>query len=250
MKALVIDNVSKSFIGLQALLRVCLDVEAGEHRLIIGPNGAGKTTLFRIISGIELPTSGAVYFFDQDISRLPMHRRVALGISKTFQIISLFGRLTVLQNITLAVRSFKRVKYTLHRPLSGCKDVFHETERLLKEWELWDKRNTIISNLSYGDQRLLDIMLALAGMSRLLLLDEPTSGLPLAEAQIVASKINDLSREITAVIIEHNIDIAMNLADKVTVLHMGQVVAEGTPAEMKQDGRVREIYLGSEADDT
>lgn len=244
MKALVLDNICKNFGGLQALYNVSLEVERGERRAIIGPNGAGKTTLFHIIAGVLPPTSGGIYLFGAEINRFPMHRRVDFGISQTFQIINLFRKLTVLENTLLAIQSFKPIKYNLHLPLSSYKHVIHEAEQIITEWGFWEKRIVKVSDLSYGEQRQLDIMLALAKKPRLLLLDEPTSGLGIAEIQAVISRINDLSQEITVLVIEHNMDVALNLADNVVVLHMGKVVAEGSPAMIKQNSQVKEIYLG------
>jgi branched-chain amino acid transport system ATP-binding protein len=246
MKVLVANKVCKNFDGIQALLDVSVEVEIGECRGMIGPNGAGKTTFFHIISGILSPTSGGIYLFGKDITHFPMHARANLELSQTFQLISLFKKLTVLENVVVALQSFKRRKYVLHRPLSIYKDVFDEAEKSLQEWVLWDKRNIRVSDLSYGEQRLLDIMLALISKPRLLLLDEPTSGLSSAEAKTVISRIRALSREITIVFIEHHMEVALELAERVTVLHMGQVIAEGTPAEIKRDPRVKKIYLGTE----
>lgn len=246
MKALVVDNLCKNFGGLQALSRVRVEVEVGERQVIIGPNGAGKTTLFHIVSGILLPTSGEVYFFEENITRLPIHLRANLQLSQTFQLVNLFRGLTVLENIVLALQSFKRTKFTLLRRLNGFRPILHQAEEFLTEWGFWNKRNTHVSKLSYGDQRLLDIMLALASQPRLLLMDEPTAGLSAAEIQTITSRIKNLSKEITILFIEHNMDVAFDLAERVTVLHMGQVVAEGTPTEIKRDPRVKKIYLGTE----
>jgi branched-chain amino acid transport system ATP-binding protein len=246
MKALVVDNLCKNFGGLQALSRVRVEVEVGERQVIIGPNGAGKTTLFHIVSGILLPTSGKVYFFEENITRLPIHLRANLQLSQTFQLVNLFKGLTVLENILLALQSFKRTKFTLLRRLNGFRPILHQAEEFLTEWGFWNKRNIHVSNLSYGDQRLLDIMLALASQPRLLLMDEPTAGLSAAEIQTITSRIKNLTKEITILFIEHNMDVAFDLAERVTVLHMGQVVAEGTPTEIKRDPRVKKIYLGTE----
>jgi branched-chain amino acid transport system ATP-binding protein len=171
---------------------------------------------------------------------------VNLGLSQTFQIINLFKGLTVLENAVLAIQGFKRVKHTIHRRLSSYKSLVPQTEELMEQWGLWDRRDVRVSSLSYGEQRLLDIMLAMASTPRLLLLDEPTSGLSLAEISVVISKIKDLSREITVLLIEHNMEVALDLADRVTVLNVGQVVTEGTSAQIKGDPRVKKIYLRTE----
>lgn len=246
MEVLVTDNICKNFGGLQALDHISLNVEVGERRAVIGPNGAGKTTLFHIISGILSPTSGSITMLGKDISLLPMYHRVNLGLSQTFQIINLFKGLTVLENAVLAIQGFKRVKHTIHRPLSSYKSLIPQADELMERWGLRERRDVRVSSLSYGEQRLLDIMLAMASAPRLLLLDEPTSGLSLAEISVVVSKIKDLSREITVLLIEHNMEVALDLADRVTVLNMGQVVAEGTSTQIKGDPRVKKIYLRTE----
>jgi branched-chain amino acid transport system ATP-binding protein len=245
MKALRVDNLCKNFDGLQALNHVRVEVEVGERQVIIGPNGAGKSTLFHIISGILSPTSGEIYLFGENITRLPIHLRANLQLAQTFQLINLFKGLTVSENIVLALQSFKRNRFTLLRRLSGFKQFIHEAEKFLKEWEFWDKRNVRVSNLSYGDQRLLDIMVALVNQPRFLLMDEPTGGLSGAEIQTITSRIKNLSKEITILFIEHNMDVAFDLADRITVLHMGEVVKGGTPEEIRGDPLVTEIYLGS-----
>jgi branched-chain amino acid transport system ATP-binding protein len=245
MKILTLDRISKNFGGLQALSSVSFEAKTGERLAIIGPNGAGKTTLFSIISGGLLPTSGSIYLFEENINRSPMHRRAHLGISQTFQVITLFRGLTVLENAVLSTRSLVQVRYSLFRPLNRHNRVISEAEEILKAWGLWEDRNTKVSDLSYGDQRLLDISLAMAKKPRLLLLDEPTSGLALSEIPNVVSKIKALTREITVLLIEHNMDVALNLADNVVVLQNGQVVAGGPPAVIRQNPRVNEIYLGT-----
>lgn len=245
MKILTLDRISKNFGGLQALTNVSIEAETGDRLAIIGPNGAGKTTLFSIIAGGLPPTSGTIYLFKENINRCPMHRRSDLGISQTFQVITLFRGLSVLENAVLSAHSLRSIKYSLFKPLDKYKHVISEAEEVLTGWGLWENRNTRVSDLSYGDQRLLDIALAMAKKPRLLLLDEPTSGLALDEIQNVVSKIKGLTREITVLLIEHNMDVALNLADNVVVLHMGQVVAGGPPAIIKQDPRVNEIYLGT-----
>ena len=245
MKALRADNICKSFGGLQALNHVRVEVEVGERQVIIGPNGAGKSTLFHIISGILSPTSGDIYFFGEKITHLPVHLRANLQLSQTFQLINLFKGLTVFQNIVLALQSFKRRRFTLLRRLNGFDYIIQETEEFLKQWEFWDKRHIHVSDLSYGDQRLLDIMVALVNQPRFLLMDEPTSGLPAVEIQRITSKIKKLSKEITILFIEHNMDVAFDIADRITVLHMGEVIKAGTPEQIKRDPLVTEIYLGS-----
>jgi branched-chain amino acid transport system ATP-binding protein len=244
MKTLVLKNICKNFGGLQALHNVSLEIDHGERRAIIGPNGAGKTTLFSIITGILQPSSGRIYFSGEDIKRLPQYRRMELGISQTFQLIHLFKGLTVLENTILAVKSMKSIRHTLYRPLSSYKHVTGEAKRVINEWGLSEKQDMKVSELSYGDQRLLDILLALAKEPQLLLLDEPSSGLPPADIQTVISRIENLSREITIIFIEHNMDLALKVADKIAVLHFGEIIAEGSSLMIRQSPSVQDIYLG------
>jgi len=245
MKALIVNNVSKNFGGLQALLQVKLELEVGERRVIIGPNGAGKTTLLHIIGGILKPSAGEIKLFDKNITFLPIHSRANLEISQTFQSISLFTDLSVLENALLALRSYKLLKYSLFWPLRRYKHIIEEGEHLLREWGLWEKRDYKVSSLSHGEQRLLDIILAFGSRPRLILMDEPTSGLTLSEAKVIVSRINKLSRKHTILFIEHKMDFALELADKVTVLNFGRVISEGTPAQIKNDPLVKRVYLGT-----
>ena len=244
MNILELESISKMFGGLQALSDVSLGLEVGERRALIGPNGAGKSTLFHIIAGILSPTLGMVRFFGKNINRFPTYRRVDLGICQTFQVISLFKGLSVLENSMFAVQSLKPIKYSLHRPLRSYRHVVVDAEEMVRDWGFWEKRDMRVADLSYGDQRLVDIMLAMARKPRLLLLDEPTSGLALAEIETVISRINGLSRDITFMLIEHNMDVALNLADTISVLHMGRLVAEGSPEAIQQNSQVQDIYLG------
>ncbi len=246
MKALQVENICKNFGGLQALSRVAVEVEAGERQVIIGPNGAGKSTLFHIISGILPPTSGAIYLFGENITRLPVHLRAHLDLYQTFQLLNVFKGMTVLQNIVRALRSFKRKKFTLLSRLTNFGYLIGEAEEFLKTWEFWDKRHVPVSSLSYGDQRLLDLLVAMAGQPRFLLMDEPTGGLSPVEIQRISSHIKKLSKEMSILFIEHNMDVAFDIADRITVLHMGQVVKTGTPDEIRKDPLITEIYLGSQ----
>ncbi len=245
MKALVVEDICKTFGGLEAVSHVPLSVEEGERRVVIGPNGAGKTTLFHMISGILPPTSGRVYLFGEDITFLTLHRRAAFGIAQTFQLVNLFSGLTVLENVLFGLRSFKSRRCVLYKSLRRYGDFTREAVQRLEEWGLAERSMAKVASLSYGEQKLLDILLALVTAPRLLLLDEPTSGLTLAEAKTIVSKIGELTRSVTVLLIEHNVDLALNIADRVTVLSTGKVLAEGTPEEIRQDPLVRQIYLGS-----
>jgi branched-chain amino acid transport system ATP-binding protein len=246
MEPLVAEHVSIQFGGLKAVRDVSFSMQPGERRALIGPNGAGKTTLFNLVAGQLTPSAGRILLFGQDVTRVPPFRRAALGLARTFQITNLFKHLTVAENLNLAVQALQPKRYAMHRPLTSYADVTGRTEHLLKEWRLWDRRDELTRNLSYGDQRELEILMALAGQPRLLLLDEPTAGLSAAETRLVEGIIRALPRDISILLIEHDLDIAFELADRVTVLHFGQILADGSPAEVRRDPRVDEIYIGSE----
>lgn len=242
--ALSLLHVSKAFGGLQAVREVSLDVAAGTRVAIIGPNGAGKTTLFNLISGELLPSAGHIAAFGVNITRLPPHRRTALGLGRTYQITNLFPRLTVLENLLLGVAGLDRAKASVLKPLRAYPHLFERARDLLVPLGLWKVRDVVVASLSYGDQRQLEIALALATRPRLLLLDEPTAGLSSAETQDVLEIVRGLPREITILLIEHDMAVVFGVCERIVVLHHGEVVAAGTPEEIRRDVRVQEIYLG------
>ena len=241
-----LSNVSKAFGGLRAVDGVSLRVNPGERRAIIGPNGAGKTTLFHLISG-ELPTTeGRITLFGRDATRFSPHRRAALGLARTYQITNLFPRLTVLENCLLAVQALTPAKLHLHRALSRYPVLFERARAVLDAVGLTGKEGETVRNLSHGEQRQLEIALALAGTPKLLLLDEPTAGLSPAESQMMTALLKKLDPAITILIIEHDMDVAFELTNRITVLHFGKVVADGLGDEVKANPLVQEIYLGTQ----
>jgi branched-chain amino acid transport system ATP-binding protein len=246
MVALSVHRLSKKFGGIQALLDVSLSIQPGERRGIIGPNGAGKTTLFHIISGAIHPSSGGVFLFGADITHMPSYKRAAMGLGRTFQITSLFPGLTVLDNILLAVMAPDSAKLFLPRPIGAYPRLLARAEELLYTWRLSERRGIPVDSLSHGEQRQLEIILALASMPKLLLLDEPTAGLSPAETETVCSMLRSLPMDITMLIIEHDMDAASRLVDQVTVLNMGEVIAEGSWEQVRMNSRVKEIYLGTQ----
>jgi len=238
------EGLSKHYGGLRAVDGVRLEVREGERRAIIGPNGAGKTTLFHLLSGEVLPTAGRILLYGQDITRLPSYRRAALGVGRTYQVTNLFPRLTVLENALLATFGLRREKYDPFRPVRTHRQAMEDACRLLEAFGLWDRRDWPIGSLSYGEQRQLEIVLALAGRPRVLLLDEPTAGLSPVETQAVTRMVRDLDPRITVLLIEHDMDVAFEVAHRVTVLHFGRVLAEGTVDEVRANPEVQAIYLG------
>jgi branched-chain amino acid transport system ATP-binding protein len=243
--ALTLSSVSRAFGGLRAVDGVSLEIRPGERRAIIGPNGAGKTTLFNLISGELSPSDGRIALFGQDVTRYPPHRRAALGLGRTYQITNLFPRLTVLENCLLAAQALSPAKLHLHRPRHRYPALFRRAREVLASVGLARKHGETVRNLSYGEQRQLEIALALAGTPKLLLLDEPTAGLSPGESHAMAALLRTLDPAMTVLIIEHDMDVAFALTDRITVLHFGRVVAEGVGESVKADPLVQEIYLGA-----
>jgi len=246
MTALTVENVSKNFGGVAALKDISLDVQEGERRVLLGPNGAGKTTLFHTISGNVVPSAGRIALFGLDITRLRPDRRARLGLARTFQITNLFPRLTALDSVLLALGGASGRGMQLIRPLSSYRSLYGEAQQVLDRWGLAATARRIVRTLSYGEQRQLEIALALAGKPRLLLLDEPTAGLSPAETRRVVAMVHELPRDMTIVMIEHDMDVAFELADRIAVMHLGRLIAEGDEAAIRANKQVTEIYLGAE----
>lgn len=241
---LVADRLSSSRGGRALFADLSFAVPEKGALLVTGPNGAGKTTLFNAIAGEVRASGGAVRFEGRDITRLRTHRRAALGIGRTFQITTLFGGLPVEENLRLALRGQSPRKFSMFGPGASDAGESREVDRALESCGLTARRGTLIRTLSYGEQRQLELALALVGKPKMLLLDEPAAGLSPAERVHMAEVIRGLSRELTVVLIEHDMDLALGLADSVTCLHNGQVLVEGAPDEMRANEAVQEIYLG------
>jgi branched-chain amino acid transport system ATP-binding protein len=244
--ALECEDVSRRFGGLEAVRNASLAVAAGERRGIIGPNGAGKTTLFRLISG-EMPlSSGRVRLFGRDITHLPCHRRTHLGLGRTFQITNLFPTQTVADNLVLAVLGLDSTKFSMLRPLWTYREHYARADAALETVGLVERRNQPVRMLSHGEQRQVEIALALLGRPRVLLLDEPTAGLSPVESARLTRAIQKLDGEMTILLIEHDMDVVFDIVSRITVLHQGRPFADGTPAEIRKDPRVQEIYFGGQ----
>jgi branched-chain amino acid transport system ATP-binding protein len=244
MTALMADKLSRNFGGVHALTDVSLAVEPGEHRLIIGPNGAGKTTLFNMLSGLMPVSSGTVRLFDRDITQVPAYERARMGLARTFQITNLFPRLTVLENVLLALLSTDESAFALHRRMAANHALYQKADALLAKWNLTPIAGRLAKEISYGEQRQVDLILAMAVEPKVLLLDEPTAGLSAAEVVRVVGMIRSLPRDMTILVIEHDMDVAFDLADRITVLHQGRLLVEGDVETVRNDPRVTEIYLG------
>ena len=225
---------------------VNLTIEPGERRVLMGPNGAGKTTLFNLVSGIYPASGGRILFFDKDVTGLPSFRRAALGMARTYQITNLFPKLTVSENILMACQALERTKFIMFRPLSSYRRLLERCDQLLKEFDLWEKRNELVKNLSHGYQRQIELAMALAEKPRLLLLDEPAAGLSSAETHALTLLLKKLDSSITILLNEHDMDVAFEFAEKITVLYHGKFLTEGTKEEVKNNPTVQEIYLGTE----
>jgi branched-chain amino acid transport system ATP-binding protein len=242
--ALSLAGVSKVFGGLRAVSNVSLDVSVGERRVLIGPNGAGKTSLFHCISGAHQASSGRIASFGQDITHLSEFERTVLGIGRTFQISSVFIDLTVLENVCLAVLGVAPSKWNAWRPFRKVPGIVALAEEKIQLVGLAGREGLPVTKLSYGERRQLELALALANNPRLMLLDEPCAGLSPAERTKLFSLITALPRSITMLMIEHDMDIALGIADRVTVLHRGEVILEGTADEVRVNPQVREVYFG------
>jgi branched-chain amino acid transport system ATP-binding protein len=244
MNALTVRGLSKSFGGLQVTSSVSLAVEPGERRLIIGPNGAGKTTLFNLITGELRPDRGTVSLFGDDITRVPGRRRAHLGMARTYQIITLFPRDTLLRNVTLSLLGLTPLRWNPLVRLDGQTALVARAREVLARVGLGPLAERPLAQTSYGERRRVEIAMALAQGPRVLLLDEPFAGLSLEERRDVLALVTGIPREVTIVMIEHDMDVALDFAERITVLHFGEVVVEGTRAEVVAHPRTREIYLG------
>ena len=242
---LELKGLSKSFGGLDAVQGVTLKVFPGERRAIIGPNGAGKTTLFNLITGVFPATAGQVLLFGENITRWPSHRRTALGMARTFQVTSLFPKLTVLDNVLLAISGLRKMKFVMWRRLSSYGDLYEKAHRLLESVGYSDRKDVEVRNLSHGEQRQVEIVLGLASDPKILLLDEPAAGLASGESREMAEFLKKLDPGLAILLIEHDMDVVFDVVDHISVLQFGKPVEEGTTAQIRQSQRVREIYLGT-----
>lgn len=243
---LELKDLCKSFGGLQATRHVSLRIMPGDRKAIIGPNGAGKTTLFNLITGIYPVTSGNILLFGQDVTGWPSHRRTAMGMARTFQVTSLFPKLTVLDNVLLAIKGLRPSKFVMWRMLSSYREVYDKAHHLLEQANFLDRKDTEVRNLSHGEQRQLEIVLGLASDPKILLLDEPAAGLSSGESVEMTKFLMALDPKLAILLIEHDMDVVFDVAAEISVLHFGEVLETGTPDQIHASARVQEIYLGTD----
>jgi branched-chain amino acid transport system ATP-binding protein len=242
--ALEVVDLRKSFGGLVVTQSVSLAIRPGERRLIIGPNGAGKTTLFHQISGDLRPNSGRIKLFGSDITQLPPYKRAHFGLSRTYQIITLFTGDTLEHNVTLGLLGLRPSRWQMWRPLSYYGDLVTEARRTLDAVGLLELAGHPVSDIAYGEKRRVELAMALAQKPRVLLLDEPLAGLSNTERSQVKSLIASIPRQTTVIMIEHDMDTALDLAETVTLLNYGRVIVDGDRDAVIADERTREVYLG------
>lgn len=238
------QGLIKRFGGLIALNNISYSVREGEVRGIIGPNGAGKTTLFNVITGEFKPTSGRIFLKGEDITDLPPHLICQKGLSRTFQLTFIFPEMTVFESIWVGVNSKEKYPWNPFFLANSNKGIYDQAREICKMVGLWDKRNELACNLSYGDQKILEIAMALSTHPLILLLDEPTQGVSPKETENIIEVIKRLSKNMTIILIEHSMDVIKQLCHIITVLNEGQIIAEGSPEEISQNEKVQKVYLG------
>lgn len=240
-----VDKVEKSFGALMATAGVTIEVDQGSVVSIIGPNGAGKTTLFNLITGVHIPDSGHIFFQDRDITRHGADELCRLGLARSFQITNIFQGLSVFENLRLSSQG-RGHGVNLFKSVSHLKKPLEEAERILNLLGLQDYRDELAGNLSHGDQRYLEMGIALASRPKLLLLDEPTAGMTPSETNATIELINQLRKDLTIILIEHDIDMVFALSERIIVLHQGQVLAEGSPESVRANPEVQAAYFGED----
>jgi branched-chain amino acid transport system ATP-binding protein len=236
-------NLTKNFGGLGAVQDVNFNVKKGDLQSIIGPNGAGKSTFFKLITGELKPSKGQIFFLNNDITHLPQTAISHLGIAVAYQITNIFPMLTVFENVRVAAQS-RKTTFNLWSGAMSHKEFVEQTLYILEQIKLLDFKNEIAANLSHGDQKRLEIGIAIATRPNLLLLDEPTAGLSPTETRQTIDLIKRIARDLTIILVEHKMKVVMEVSDKITVLHYGRLLAQGTPDEIRNNEEVRRVYLG------
>jgi branched-chain amino acid transport system ATP-binding protein len=246
---LELQGIYKDFEGLEVLFGINLGVQQGERHAIIGPNGAGKSTIFNIITGKYLPSKGNIIFKGQDVTGTSPYKLNRHGLARSFQITNIFRTMTVFQNVRNAVLSKNKIRYNLFSRLDRMKDIHDQTEKVLKQIGLLDRKDVVAGLLSYGQQRALEIGLTIATEPELILLDEPTAGMSTEETREAVKLIERVTQGKTLVIVEHDMEVVFSLADRITVIYYGEILASGPPDEIRQNQKVKDAYLGEEKEE-
>jgi branched-chain amino acid transport system ATP-binding protein len=246
MSILRLEEIFKDFSGLHVLFGISLDVIDGERHAIIGPNGAGKSTLFNIITGLYKPSRGKILFSDKDITGWSAHKIARIGISRSFQVINIFPEMTLFENVRNAIVSKVNRRFNWGSLLNRSEEIQGESDRIIELIGMTDVRDSLASELSYGRQRQLELALTLARDPVLIMLDEPTAGLDTEETRAMVQLIRQVTQKKTLVIVEHDMDVVFDLADRITVISYGKVLATGSPDEIRENEEVRKAYLGRE----
>jgi branched-chain amino acid transport system ATP-binding protein len=246
---LELRDIYKDFDGLEVLFGISLGIQQGQRHAIIGPNGAGKSTIFNIITGKYTPSKGRIFFQGQDVTGTSPHKLNRHGLARSFQITNIFRTMTVFQNVRNAILSKNKVRYNMFSRLDRMKDISEQTDRVLEQIGLLDRKNVEAGLLSYGQQRALEIGLTIATEPELILLDEPTAGMSSEETREAVKLIERVTRGKTLIIVEHDMEVVFSLADRITVIYYGQVLASGPPDEIRQNQKVKDAYLGEEKEE-
>jgi branched-chain amino acid transport system ATP-binding protein len=243
---LELKEVYKDFDGLEVLFGINLAIQEGERHAIIGPNGAGKSTLFNLITGKYLPSRGQIFFKGQDVTGTSPFKLNRSGMARSFQITNIFRTMTVFQNLRNAILSKNKIRYNMFSSLSRMDEVNRQTEKMLEQIGLLDRKDAVAGELSYGQQRALEIGLTIATAPELILLDEPTAGMSSEETREAVKLIARISEGKTLVIVEHDMEVVFSIANRISVIYYGEVLASGPPDEIRNDQKVKDAYLGEE----
>jgi branched-chain amino acid transport system ATP-binding protein len=244
MNILETKGIYHDFSGLEVLFNINFEVKEGERHAIIGPNGAGKTTLFNVITGTYIPSRGQVFFKGKEVTGFKPHQMIRRGMGRSFQITSTFHRLTTFQNIRIGILSKRGIRFNMFRKVDKMEAITRETDEVLRRINLDGERDLPANMLSYGKHRSLEISMALATDPDLVMLDEPTAGMSRDETHHAVELIRRLTEDKTTIIIEHDMDVVFSLADRITVLHLGKILAVGPPEEIRENQEVKDAYLG------
>ena len=243
---LKVEDIAHNYSGLKVLDGVSFSMDSTEKIALIGPNGAGKTTLLNVITGLLYPSKGHIYLLGQDITNSPTRHRISLGMGRSFQKNALFLEVTLLENVMLALRNVEASSFQMLRPMMSYKKRIAKAQELLESVDLWGKRDFPITSLSHGEQRQVEIILALASQPKILLLDEPSAGLTRGESNKLSQTLRQLMKDTAVLFVAHDLDLVRELSDRILVLYYGSILAEGTPEEIQNNQRVHEVYLGTE----